>query len=210
MNSEKITKKVQDFFRQKLKDFGSTPQGLDYNSQQAMEIRFDQLMKIVDDPKQPFSIIDYGCGYGALIDYLITRKYQFDYHGIDYVKEMVEAGMKSHPENPSTHWYTSEDGLPKADYLVAGSIFNKKVDASDDEWKKIVLATLNKMNSFCKKGFSFNMLTKYSDADRMRSDLFYADPCFFFDYCKKNFAKNVALLHDYQLYDFTLLIRKED
>lgn len=210
MNSDNITKKVQDFFRQKLKDFGSTPLGLDYNSQQAMEIRFDQLMKVVINPKQHFSIIDYGCGYGALIDYLLARKYQFIYHGIDFVTEMVDAGIKTHPESQTIHWYTQEDELPMTDYLIAGSIFNKKVDASDEEWKKIVLTTLDKMNSFCKEGFSFNMLTKYSDADRMRPDLFYADPCFFFDYCKRNFAKNVALLHDYKLYDFTLLIRKED
>ena len=54
------------------------------------------------------------------------------------------------------------------------------------------------------------MLTRYSDADRMsqRPDLFFGDPLFFFDYCKRNFARNVALLHDYDLYDFTILVRK--
>jgi len=52
------------------------------------------------------------------------------------------------------------------------------------------------------------MLTKYPDAARMRSDLYYADPGFFFDYCKRNFSRNVALLHDYNLYDFTILVRK--
>ena len=42
----------------------------------------------------------------------------------------------------------------------------------------------------------------------MRADLYYADPCFLFDYCKRNFAKDVAILHDYSLYDFTLIVRK--
>jgi len=40
-------------------------------------------------------------------------------------------------------------------------------------------------------------------------NLYYADPGFFFDYCKTHFAKNVALLHDYGLYDFTILVRKQ-
>lgn len=55
------------------------------------------------------------------------------------------------------------------------------------------------------------MLTKYSDADRMaeRPDLFFGDPLFFFDFCKRNFSRNVALLHDYGLYDFTILVRKD-
>jgi hypothetical protein len=42
----------------------------------------------------------------------------------------------------------------------------------------------------------------------MREDLFYADPCELFDYCKTRFARNVALLHDYGLYEFTILVRK--
>ena len=42
----------------------------------------------------------------------------------------------------------------------------------------------------------------------MKDHLFYADPCFFFDHCKKHFSKNVALLHDYGMYEFTILVRK--
>ncbi|MBI1854500.1 MAG: class I SAM-dependent methyltransferase, partial [Chloroflexi bacterium] len=74
-----------------------------------------------------------------------------------------------------------------------------------------VCETLPRMNALCSKGFAFNMLTKYSDADRMaqRHDLFYGDPLFFFDFCKRNFSRNAALLHDYGLYDFTILVRKD-
>jgi len=43
----------------------------------------------------------------------------------------------------------------------------------------------------------------------MKDDLYYADPCYFFDYCKKKFSKNIALLHDYGLYEFTILVRKQ-
>ncbi len=209
MSNEKIQGKVQNYFRQKLETFGSTPRGLDYNSPEAMEIRFDQLMKIVENPKKHFSIIDYGCGYGAIIDYMIKKKYQFEYYGIDYVKEMIDAGVRNHPDCPNYHWTTKEEELPIADYVIAGSIFNIKVDASDKDWTLIVMETLSKMNSHCTKGFSFNMLTKYSDHEKMRPDLYYADPCLLFDYCKTHFSRNVALLHDYKLYDFTLLIRKE-
>jgi hypothetical protein len=67
------------------------------------------------------------------------------------------------------------------------------------------------MNALCSKGFSFNMLTKYSDPERMaeRPDLFFGDPLFFFDFCKRNFSRNVALLHDYGVYDYTIIVRKD-
>jgi hypothetical protein len=80
-----------------------------------------------------------------------------------------------------------------------------------DEWRGMVTDTLRRMDRLCTKGFSFNMLTSYSDAERMaqRPDLFYGDPLFFFDFCKRNFSRNVALLHDYGIYDFTILVRKD-
>jgi hypothetical protein len=53
------------------------------------------------------------------------------------------------------------------------------------------------------------VLSLYSDPERRRPDLFYADPLFLFDYCKTRFSKAVALLHDYPLYEFTVLVRIE-
>jgi hypothetical protein len=43
----------------------------------------------------------------------------------------------------------------------------------------------------------------------MRPDLYYADPRAIFDHCKRTFSRWVALLHDYGLYEFTILVRKE-
>jgi hypothetical protein len=68
---------------------------------------------------------------------------------------------------------------------------------------------LHHFNELSRKGFASNFLTGYSDAEKMRADLYYADPLSLFDYCKRNFSKNVALLHDYRLYDFTILVRKD-
>ena len=44
--------------------------------------------------------------------------------------------------------------------------------------------------------------------ERMRDDLHYGDPCSLFDHCKRAFSKQVALLHDYGLYEFTIRVRK--
>ena len=82
-------------------------------------------------------------------------------------------------------------------------------DNPSERQLKIVVDCLRKMDDHATQGMAFNMLTKYSDADKMRADLYYADPLFLFDYCKRNFSKNVALLHDYRLYDFTILVRKD-
>jgi hypothetical protein len=76
------------------------------------------------------------------------------------------------------------------------------------DWQEYILAVLGRISTVSKKGFAFNILTTYSDKERIRSDLYYADPCFLFDYCKTSFSRHVALLHDYGLYEFTIIVRK--
>ena len=99
--------------------------------------------------------------------------------------------------------------VPVSDYTVSSGIFNVKGDTPDDRWLAYVLETLTEMARLSRRGFAFNVLTSYSDRDRMRGNLYYADPGFMLDYCKKTFSRYVAVLHDYPLYEFTVLVRFE-
>jgi hypothetical protein len=92
---------------------------------------------------------------------------------------------------------------------VASGIFSVRLDADDFSWRSHIEKTLRLLDSKSRYGFAFNCLTSYSDAERMRDYLYYADPCYFFDFCKRNFSRDVALLHDYGLYEFTILVRRQ-
>ena len=210
MNIDETQKKLTEYFSEKLETFGATPKGVDYNGPEAQKRRFEQLVKVIN-PNQPFSVIDYGGGYGAMFDFLQAKGWQFEYYGIDLIEKMVVAGRETHKDFSNAHFTIHESEVATADYLIAGAIFNIKLETSYEDWQDFTVKTLHRMNGLCSKGFSFNMLTKYSDADRIsqRPDLFYGDPLFFFDLCKRNFSRNVALLHDYGLYDFTILVRKD-
>ena len=210
MSIEETQKKLNEYFAEKLDTFGATPKGVDYNGPEAQDVRFEQLVKVID-PAQKFTVIDYGSGYGAMFDFLHKKGWDFEYYGIDLIEKMVLAGRETHKNFPNAHFTTDEKEVPLADYLLAGAIFNIKMEASYDDWQEFTLQTLRNMDTLCSKGFSFNMLTKYSDADLVAKhpDLFYGDPLLFFDFCKRNFSRNVALLHDYGLYDFTILVRKD-
>ena len=210
MNIEETQKKLNQFFEEKLDLHGAIPEGVDYNSPVAQAIRFEELVKVID-PSQKFTVIDYGSGYGGMFDFLYKKGWDFEYYGIDIIEKMVIVGREVHKDYSNAHFTTDENEVPIADYLLAGSIFNIKLEASHKEWQEFTLQTLRTMNRLCTKGFAFNMLTKYSDADRMasRPDLYFGDPLLYFDFCKRNFSNNVALLHDYGLYDFAILVRKD-
>lgn len=208
MSDPQELEKVKGYFTEKLETHGATHKGVDYNSTESQELRFEQLIKVID-ASQKYSLLDFGSGYGGMYDYLLRIGHKLHYVGYDIAELMVVKGRELHPNNPDC-WFTANiNEVPMLDYAVVSGTFNMKLDADFDAWTKIVIEALHQMNAHTSKGFSFNMLTKYSDADRMRPDLYYADPLFFFDYCKRNFSRNVALLHDYKLYDFTILVRKD-
>ncbi len=198
---------VKNYFADKLEVHGATHRGVDYNSTEAQRERFFQLIKVMNSSVK-YTLLDFGSGYGGMYDYLLQLGHTLHYVGYDIAEPMVLMGRELHPNNPDC-WFTNNiEEVPVVDYAVVSGTFNMKLDADHDTWTKIVVEAINQMAAHASKGIAFNMLTKYSDADKMRPDLYYGDPCFFFDYCKRNFSRNVSLLHDYNLYDFTIIVRK--
>jgi SAM-dependent methyltransferase len=206
MSFETIKDKVGRYYSGRLAEHGASARGVDWNSEESQVLRFTQLARVLPASGR-FSIVDYGCGYGALVAFLDRSGVELDYQGFDISGDMVERARLDHARS-GRRFTTDETELEAADYAVASGVFNVRLDTSVDDWTAYVMHTLERLNGLGHDGFAFNMLTSYSDADRMRSDLYYGDPCVFFDHCKTRFSKQVALLHDYGLYEFTVLVRK--
>ncbi len=121
---------------------------------------------------------------------------------------MIGAARARHAGSTWCSFVADRARLPPAEYTVASGIFNVKLDHPVDTWREYVLQTLETLDSLSIRGFAFNMLSTYSDPDKRRTDLFYEDPLQMFDVCKRRFSPQVSLLHDYPLYEFTIVVRK--
>ncbi len=121
---------------------------------------------------------------------------------------MLHRARERHGNDPRCRFVGRFDELEPADYAVASGVMNVKLEFELETWEEYVRRTIAELDAVGSRGFSFNLLTKYSDADRMRENLYYADPLVLFDHCKRTYSKYVALLHDYPLYEFTMLVRK--
>ena len=206
-NESALLDDVAEYYSDKLARHGETPQGVDWNGRESQELRFRQLSRLIR-PAETFSINDLGCGYGAYLDYLSDRYQSFSYRGIDVSEDMVGAATRSHEGKSAARFYAGSEPEQSADYGVASGIFNVRMDRTDQEWRSYIENTLDILDRTSELGFAFNCLTSYSDAEKMRDYLYYANPCEVFDHCKRHYAKNVALLHDYGLYEFTILVKK--
>jgi hypothetical protein len=120
---------------------------------------------------------------------------------------MLEHAHRTYQDTPRVVFTDRVHELEPTDFTVASGIFNVRLDVPDDEWRAYIEATLETLAGLSLRGFAFNMLTSYSDADKMRPDLYYGDPSSFFDLCKRRYSRDVALLHDYGLYEFTMIVR---
>lgn len=203
-----LLERVASYYGDRVREHGETAEGVDWNSSESQELRFQQLLRVVPGSTAAYSVLDYGCGYGALVDTLVARGAPFRYLGYDVSEEMVTRARARHDRADCT-FDTDLDALGVADFAVASGVLNVKLDVPTAEWREHVALCLGDLDRVSTRGFSFNALTTYSDADRMIEQLFYADPCETFDYCKRKFSRNVALLHDYGLYEFTILVRKD-
>jgi hypothetical protein len=100
------------------------------------------------------------------------------------------------------------EDLAPADFAVASGVFNVKQQTDEQTWRTYMWETIADLASLGTRGFAFNALTSYSDAGKRRQDLYYADPLEAFDRCKRTYSRFVTLLHDYPLYEFTIIVRR--
>ena len=210
MDRDTIYDTVATYYSEKLQRFGPTANGVDWKDESSQMLRFEQLSKLFENDSD-FSLCDWGCGYGALLDYLCEKKDSFKYIGFDWSETMIAEAKRSHAagfDSYQPQWFSGERFEQTCDYIIASGIFNVRLGQDLESWQDYVFETLSGMNKHASKGFAFNMLTSFSDADRMRGDLYYPSPSYIFEMCKTRFSKYVALLHDYPLYEFTVLVRK--
>ena len=198
---------ISQYYTGKLVAHGASAQGVDWNSAESQRLRFDQMVRVIGT-EADFQLNDIGCGYGAFFDYLRALGRKCDYLGVDISEAMIAKAKALHAGQPGCRFLAGQRADRQADYTVASGIFSVRLSASDREWQAHLLKTLDEMDAGSRRGFAFNCLTSYSDAGRMQEYLYYADPRVLFDHCKTRYSKNVALLHDYGLYEFTILVRK--
>jgi hypothetical protein len=207
MAAESILDRVERYYSGRFAEHGATARGVDWNSADSQELRFRQLLTVVEEPTSSFSLNDFGCGYGALVPHLQRHGLDATYRGFDLSSSMLAHAREAYESPPRVTFVERATDLDPSDYTVASGIFNVKLDVPETEWQAYVLLTIDKLAELSTRGFAFNMLTAHSEPEKMRADLYYGEPSQLFDHCVRRFTRHVALLHDYGLWEFTMIVR---
>jgi SAM-dependent methyltransferase len=207
LSHQSLIDAVARYYTNKVTEHGPTPKGVDWRDAESQALRFQALIELIPDDGLEVSINDYGCGYGALFDVLAGRWEEFQYLGYDVSEAMIAQARARHSADQRASFTTDVDELRQADYTVASGIFNVRLNQPLAQWRTYVLETLDKLAMVSRRGFVFNALTAHADPDHVRGDLYYADPAELLDHCLRHYSRDVALRHDYPLYEFTVSVR---
>lgn len=192
-----------------LKKYGPSAEAVQWSDTETQFKRFDILTGITENLG---SVLDVGCGLGALYFYMRDKGYTGKYHGIDIVPEFVNLTLNAMREddNASASIVEAGQSLPKGyDWVILSGVFNNRVDDN----RKFMLSTIKEMFNVARKGISFNAMS--SHVEYQTKDLFHIDPTEIFDYCKSNLGGHPVLRHDYSLrpggfpFEFSVYVYKE-
>lgn len=199
---------VAQHYTESLRTSGTTAAAVGWRTEALQELRFDKLTSVIDDRSVPVRINDYGCGYGAHLRFLIRKGIRVsEYHGYDVSAPMLEAAAVHLTDlRECLDLRLGSEIETVADFSFVSGTFNVRLASSEATWKTFVESRLDQLHEHSARGFAFNMLTSY--VDWRDPHLYYGDPAEWFDYCKRRFSPRVALLHDYPLYEWTMVVRK--
>ena len=209
MNSDadtSIVTGVAAYYSSRLAQHGATPRGVDWNGQASQDTRHRQFLRLLDG-EAAASVLDLGCGYGDFLRFLRVEGHGGPFVGYDVAPNMIAEASRLHGEGDGRRWRVGADPEETADFAVASGIFNVKGDVALEPWESYVRGTVDVLARCGRRGFAFNVLSLSSDPERRVSNLYYADPGATLSYCLRRYGRSVALLQDYGLYEFTVIVR---
>jgi SAM-dependent methyltransferase len=200
---------IRDYYSRKVRRYGTTPLGVDWPCAPTQQLRFIQLMKLCDG-YDGFSLDDLGCGYGALLEYLLERHsdVEINYLGIDLSPAMVGRATRLWADRPNARFVIGHKSPRTADFCVASGIFNVKEDQPVELWERFITETLALMAASTRLGFAFNLKFPLPFVDKRTRQLYLSLPRPWIKYCKRRLGHRVTLIQDYGLGEYTVLARR--
>lgn len=200
---------VARYYTQKILTHGASAAGVDWTCQPTQQLRFVQLLKLCDF-RQPFSLNDVGCGYGALLSFMAQRYrgLKLDYLGTDLSQAMIDQA-KALPRPAIRAEFSVTGTIPRvADYSVASGIFNVRLQQPAARWTRFIKQTLADMHASSRVGFAINFLAPPAPDMLVIPELYRVAPEVWASYCQQQFGSDVELIEGYGMREFTLLVRR--
>ncbi|MEW6715924.1 MAG: class I SAM-dependent methyltransferase [Chloroflexota bacterium] len=193
-------------YEERLREFGYSPQTLGWGIYGRQEIRFAILAEnALHMPES--SVLDVGCGFADLYDFLVQRGWCGQYTGIDIVPGLLCMARELHPDLDLRELDITSDttSLETYDFVIASGVLNAKLKVGDN--KTHIMNVLRAMHKHARIAVCVDFLSTYVDFEKPNS--WHTDPKWVLDVAKR-LSRRVLLRHDYLPFEFALVIFQDD
>lgn len=207
---------LETYYNNKIKKHGLDAKGLD-GSQKSLDKRYKVL---TDFDLTGKSILDVGCSWGPIGQYIKERHdiigyEKMDYTGIDISKEAIELGTKEFPHLNLIHT-SLEDFEPfdimqnktkQYDFVCAQGLFYRLPKTRDGFSE--VIQIIKKMWSLTRETLAFCSLSSWAGPNMIDKDELLIDPVMMLAFIRENFTRDIVMRHDYLPHDCLFVMRRE-
>lgn len=196
--SDADKKRIVDLYNRSLEEHGiQSARAVGWSGEFSQTIRIEILCQAGDMTDR--SVLDVGCGFGDLYDFLKERYQRVSYQGMDINPAMVEVARAKHP---GISFFAMDFGVyegQRFDYVLASGAFSFKVP----DYQNLYFGYIKKMFELCTIAAAFNLLNRDYHIDDDTFATYSADEVR--DFCS-SLTKNFVLRQDYLQHDFTVYL----
>ncbi len=205
MADENASDRARAVFRAHLAKHQTGAEAVGWGSAASQQRRFEVLSEIGDLSQA--SVLDFGCGLGAMAGWLRGTGFKGRYLGVDFTPEYVDRASNAYPLETFVEgsYDTLSDILAdrnfEPDYVFASGVFYLDAEGGHD----LMMNHVRTLFEVAGMGLAFNSLSA-ARSERDDGEL-YADPGRVMNDCLSLTSK-VVLRHDYHPGDFTCYLLK--
>ncbi|WP_421900071.1 class I SAM-dependent methyltransferase [Maridesulfovibrio sp.] len=198
---ERIIKRYSDRYTL----FGYSPQTLGWGKGGRQNLRFSILANdVLRQPKS--SVLDVGCGFADLFEFLKNNGWQGQYTGIDIVPKLVEEAKERHPDAKLSILGADDLGQTgEHDFVLASGIFNGRLVCEPN--KDFAERVISKMFAAARQGVCVDFMSTWVDFQHEDAWHFAPEEALALG---RQLSKRLLLRLDYMPYEYSLIIYKDD
>lgn len=195
-----------------LEKYGDTHQGVDWPKLEDALKRYQVMTEIeLYSPikRNRYSLLDFGCGAGHLLDYLNKNKLkQFEYSGCDLSRKFIDLCKSKFSQTQFLQFDAIKEPFKMLnyDFIIMNGVFTEKRELSFDEMWNYVKTLLDIVSKKSNIGVAFNVMSKHVQWER--DDLFHLPHDLLADYLTKHISRDYIIRNDYGLYEYTVYVYK--
>jgi SAM-dependent methyltransferase len=193
-------------YEKRLQEFGYSPATLGWGVNGRQEVRFSILAEAALRMPES-SVLDVGCGFCDLYDFLDKRGWQGRYTGIDIVPGLLEVARRRHPSLDVRELDITDESAPldEYDFVISSGALNATLPSGSNETH--IEVALRSMYQRSRRATCVDFLSTY--VDFQKPGAYHTDPGWALAAAKR-LTRRVLLRHDYMAYEFSLLLFRDD